>query len=108
MVNRARRLAEERSLALHEAIATRILEHPELVERARARVRGWLQDGSVHREYAERWTTLLARPVNEIAEAIVCRDQASHDLRQVSPFAGALDPRTRWSIRREVALRVGR
>jgi hypothetical protein len=26
------------------------------------------------------------------------RTEAAHDLRQVSPFAGALDARTRWQI----------
>jgi hypothetical protein len=106
--NSAHRLAEERSLALHEEIAARIRENPEIAERARERVRGWLYDGSVHHEYAERWSNLLARPIEQIAEAIVRRDQEAHDLRQVSPFAGTLDPRTRWRIRREALSRVGK
>ena len=65
-------VAEDVSLELHRAVAKRLLEDPAVVDRARERVDEWLRDGSVARPYAE-----------------AC---------QTSPFAGVLDPKTRWSI----------
>ena len=91
-------LAEARSLALHRAVAERLLVDPLVLERARERVQGWLRDGSVSRPYAEAWRDVLARSHEEVA-AFLCADtQRARDLRQATPFAGALDPRTRWQI----------
>jgi hypothetical protein len=36
------RLAEERRVAYHSAIAERMRDHPEILENARQRVEGWL------------------------------------------------------------------
>ena len=101
-------LSEEISVALHEAVAVRLRQKPELVEAAQRRVAAWLRENSVSRWYAERWRELLARDPQEIAEAIVRRDEETSALRQVSPFAGVVDPRTRWRLRREVRARLGR
>ena len=49
----AHRLAEERSLALHREVAETVTRNPASLERARVRVAGWLNDGSVARPYAE-------------------------------------------------------
>jgi len=99
-------LAAERSLALHEAVAERLRAEPNLRVAARARVAEWLQDGTVARSYADEWMTLLERPLKELLDALTGRTEHLHDLRQVSPFAGVLDPRTRWRIHREVGERA--
>jgi len=91
-------VAEARSLDLHKAVADRLLADPSLLERARARVRGWLADGSVARPYAEAWQAILAQPVEDVALFLAGTDERARQLRQVSPFAGVLDPRTRWEI----------
>jgi len=52
------RLAEERSLAYHRAVASRVVVEPTVLARARARVRGWLDSGDVHAEYARAWEAL--------------------------------------------------
>ncbi len=93
--------AEEVSLALHEAVAQRLLGDPALVEKARERVAGWLRDGSVARPYAEAWQSLLAGPVEALAACLRDPGERARQLRQTSPFAGFLDPRTRWAIRRQ-------
>jgi hypothetical protein len=95
--------AERTSLRLHEAVAQRALTDHELVERARRRVATWLEDGSVARPYAEAWAKLLAAPIADLAAALCEQSERMHDLRQVSPFAGALDARERWRLRREAA-----
>jgi hypothetical protein len=100
-------LGEQRSLAMHRAIAERLASHPSLVEAARARVKGWLETGAVHPTYARAWDAILREPFDRIAQALVDESEQGRALRQVSPFAGALAPRERWRIRREVASRLG-
>lgn len=101
MVN-AHRLAEERSLALHRAVAERLAADPEVLERARARVRSWVDSGEVAPYYAKAWEDILRRPVQAICAFLLEDSDRARALRQVTPFAGAIDPRTRWRIWREV------
>jgi hypothetical protein len=93
-------LAEERSLELHRAVAQRLRADPALVERARRRVDAWLRDGAVARPYAEAWRDVLSRPAGEVAAFLEDPGDRARQLRQASPFAGFLDPRTRWGILR--------
>lgn len=102
------RLVAERSRALHVAVAERLCADPGLVLAARTRVQSWLNDGSVARVYAEAWEALLDRPIADLVAALGEMSERMHDLRQVSPFAGVLDPRTRWRIHRETRERLAR
>jgi hypothetical protein len=101
-------VAEDVSLELHRAVARRLVEDPTLIERARARVAGWIRDASVARPYAEAWQAALAEPVEAIVRLLEDPGERARQLRQASPFAGVLDPRTRWSIWRRVRERAGR
>lgn len=101
-------VAEETSLALHVAVAERLQADPTLVDRARARVEEWLAQGAVGRPYADAWLALLDQPLGKMVAALAERSERMHDLRQVSPFAGVLDPRTRWRIHGEVRARLNR
>ena len=98
----AHRLAEERSLALHRAVADRLIEDPSVLHSARDRVQRWLETGQVHAFWAQEWQSLLSRPVEEIRAALLDSGEHARALRQVTPFAGAIDPRTRWRIWRRV------
>lgn len=95
------RTAERRSLAYHTEIAARIAADPSLLVGARERVRGW-KNSQVAERYVAQWAELLERDHAEVIRAIVEDSPAMIALRQVSPFAGALDPRARWKIWREV------
>lgn len=97
------RLAEARSLALHQEVARRLVEHPELLDGIRERVRAWLVDGTVARPYAEAWQALLERAPEDVAIAIVDPSERARDMRQCSPFAGLLPSRDRWRILRELS-----
>lgn len=90
----------ERSIAFHEAIGRRLRADPRILQRARERVEEWLSGAVVPARYASEWHELLALPVDVLVERMTARTEAAHDLRQVSPFAGALDARTRWQIHR--------
>ena len=100
-------LAEERSLAIHHVVANRLREDPRLIEAARARVDRWLADGSVHPVYAAAWRELLSGPSERLLETLIDPSERARALRQCSPFAGVVDPRTRWKIWREVRAAFG-
>jgi hypothetical protein len=95
------RLAEARSLAYHRAIAERLPNDPAIVSAARARVERWLAEGrSAH--YAGEWQKVLAAPPTEIRAVLVADTEYARALRQTTPFAGAIGPRERWRIWKEV------
>ena len=96
------RLAELTSLRLHAEIAGRLADEPELVDRARARVASWLETGSVRAPYAEAWAAALAGPLEMLHALLIDDGEEARALRQASPFAGAIDPRRRWAIWRQV------
>jgi hypothetical protein len=93
-------VAEERSLALHREVARRLRANPELLERARERVTRWQRDGSVARLWADAWADVLGRSLDEVIEAITDAGETGRNMRQTSPFAGAIDSATRWQILR--------
>lgn len=101
----AHRLAEERSLEYHRAVAERLLREPELVDVARDRVRTWIASGQPAAYYARSWEERLFGSVGEVAAFIVEDSETGRALRQVTPFAGFIDPRERWRIWREVRAR---
>jgi hypothetical protein len=96
------RLAEARSLALHREIALRLVAEGEVLAAARRRVDGWLASGAVARVWALRWADVLRRPTDEVVAVLTDPGETACDLRQVSPFAGAIDARRRWDILRDV------
>lgn len=94
-------LNEERSITLHQAVADRLRKDPVLIDRARERVDAWLAEGLVHRVYGEAWRDLLSGPFDQLLAVLTRDDDDARTLRQCSPFAGVLDPHTRWRILRE-------
>ncbi len=95
-------LNDERSLWLHRAVADKARREAEILSKARQRVESWLADGSTHPRYAEAWRHLLSSEPEEVLKRLVDPGETMRALRQCSPFAGALDPRERWRILRQV------
>ena len=100
------RLAEERSLAYHRTIADKLARDPEILERARMRVAAWLER-SPPPHYARAWSAVLARPLPDLVRFLLDEGDAARELRQSTPFAGALPPCECRRIWREVAVRRG-
>jgi hypothetical protein len=88
--------AELRSRAFHAVVAER-LDDP-MLEEASEEVERLVAEGHLHEHYAERWRGLLACSPAEVAHAIVADNQEGRDLRQNSPFAGALNEEERRRI----------
>ncbi len=103
-----RRLAKERSIAYHGAIAERLQRQPEVLANARQRVQTWLSAGPEAPFYARRWAEILAGDLPSIAEFLTERSELAEELRQSSPFAGALNPQERWILWRETRERLER
>jgi len=88
---------DQRSLALHEAVAERIAAQPELLEQARANLRRWLAAGDS--PALQEWQQLLdSLPLAELLALLRSPDERAVRLRQSSPFAGILPPRERQAI----------
>jgi hypothetical protein len=100
------KLGEERSIAYHGAIAERMRRQPEVLENARERVRGWMEAGDAAPFYARKWNEVLAGELTEVAAFLTDRSELAIELRQSSPFAGALSPQERWRIFRETRERL--
>jgi hypothetical protein len=60
----------------------------------------------VARLYAEEWARVLAGSLDEACALLVDDSERARALRQVTPFAGVVDARTRWRIWREVRERL--
>jgi hypothetical protein len=56
--------------------------------------------------YVRGWDAVLRRPLDEIAAFLVDDGDDATELRQSTPFAGALGPRERWRIWRSVGGRA--
>lgn len=93
-------LGAERSLALHAAVATKLLADPEIVARARRKLEDWIARGGRSVPLWERWREILGQAPEEIARVLQDRSEEAAWLRKASPFAGALDPRQRLEVLR--------
>jgi hypothetical protein len=96
------RLAEERSLAYHRRVAAMLPSRPDLLAKARERARRWASSGESHAPYAQRWLALLDGPFEDLLTALADPAETARAMRQATPFAGALDPRERWKLWKEV------
>lgn len=96
------RLDYERSLALHEAVAHKLRENPELLVRARAKLEEWIARGGRSTLLLIRWRDVLAGSVEAVAAVLTDPSEDAAWLRSASPFAGILDPQTRLAILRRV------
>jgi hypothetical protein len=50
---------------------------------------------TVAERWLDRWEELLRLPDDELERAMLADDEEGRDLRQISPFAGALSPEDR-------------
>jgi len=88
---------DRRSLALHDAVATKLEAQPELLQVARANVQRWLRANPA--ESLHEWARLLdTLPLPALIALLRSADERATRLRQSSPFAGLLSPRERQAI----------
>lgn len=100
-------LREKQSLAMHRRIAALLIERPGVViGKALDNLQRWMvaagvaEVPAVYREWKE---LLLARNPDEIVAILLSEDEDAVRLKQSSPFAGVLDAREVWKIKRSHA-----
>lgn len=93
---------DQRSLAFHRAIATRLADDPETtLDRARQQLR-LLTDNHAHAApLLKQWHCWLSLPVAALINRMLDPGEHARDMRQVSPFAGALSARERAAVLHE-------
>lgn len=94
---RSHRWIDERSLALHSAVAAKLEAEPELLDVARQNLQRWLSARPA--AALLEWQALLDRtPLSEVIDLLRSATADAARLRQSSPFAGVLSPSERQSI----------
>jgi excisionase family DNA binding protein len=101
---RTHRVPELHSLAYHRLVAERL--SPKLVDDARQRLNRWRDEGRIDPRWAERWEAILTLPLPDIARRISSDGPRARELRQTSPFAGALNEHERRLLGRAVEERA--
>ena len=89
---------DQRSLALHRAIAEKLRANPALLEIARENLDKWTLMESRSQPYWDAWREILSRPLREILDLLGQENERMAALRQATPFAGVLQPAERWAI----------
>lgn len=94
---------DERSIALHRAVADRIRANPRVLETALRNLKKYLHNYTSEKRKPPRWlvkwnTILKEKSQDEILKFLVSDDEKAKQLRQSSPFAGILTPQERWKI----------
>jgi hypothetical protein len=89
---------DERSLAMHRAVAGKLLANPALLNKARETLRRWQDsDGSPTLALAE-WEQILRGTAYQVADFLADQSERAIRLRQSSPFAGFLTDTERRTI----------
>ena len=96
------RLAELRSLALHEAIGEKLTQTPSLIDGARRRLEARATTLPAAQFYRDEWIAVLAQPLEGVVAFLREDSERARALRQSTPFAGVIEPRERWQIWRHV------
>lgn len=92
---------DRRSLAWHRAVADRLEDRPEATLALAGRnLERWRADGSSGRALLDRWALWLALPVPDLIVLMLDAGPFAREMRQVSPFAGALTAAERAAVLR--------
>jgi excisionase family DNA binding protein len=94
---------QERSLWLHRAVAGRLVTDPgSVLTKARANISKLAQihEGTLAGQYVQRWRALLDQGTDVVLDALTSSSLEGIELRQNSPFAGALSEEDRQACLR--------
>lgn len=93
---------DRRSLALDRAIAQKLIQKPELLQRAKETLQRWIQQRrpNVPKVMFE-WQEILDWPFEEILKFLASSEPEPTRLRQSSPFCGILTQEERTAIFQE-------
>jgi hypothetical protein len=94
---RSHQWIDQRSLALHEAVAAKLEAHPQLLEVARQNLEHWLQRNPA--TALRDWRRILdSTPLADVVALLRSSSEEATRLRQSSPFSGLLTTEERRAI----------
>ncbi len=97
---------DERSLALHDLVARKLLADPGVLKTAQANLRRWQDSNASASSALTEWEKILSGPADQVAKFLVERSERATRLRQSSPFAGSLTEDERLSVHESHATRT--
>jgi hypothetical protein len=89
---------DQRSIAMHRAIAEKLRANPALLEIARENIARWAPAAGRSRHYLDAWLKVLEMPLEDMLRLIVEDTEEMRAMRQNNPFAGVLDQDERLAI----------
>ncbi|PKM16338.1 MAG: hypothetical protein CVV12_03575 [Gammaproteobacteria bacterium HGW-Gammaproteobacteria-2] len=87
---------DQRSLALHQAIAGALRRDPSLVQKAKGNLDRW--EKTAPGPWIAEWRAVLDGPFDALLALLVASDENAVRMRQSSPFAGVLTEAERRAI----------
>jgi transcriptional regulator with XRE-family HTH domain len=93
---------QARSLELHRAIVTELMAHPDtVIARAQRNLETMRRSSPMASRLLDEWESILRQTPRRIAAQLLDPGEHGRDLRQVTPFAGVLDPHRRMAVYRK-------
>lgn len=89
---------EERSLALHRAVAKRLLNEPKHLRKLKENFKRIARQSKATCVYVKGWREILELPLKDICRLLSEDSARMRELRQSSPCSGILSPQERWKI----------
>ena len=89
---------DARSLAMHRAIAAKLIANPDLLAIAHDNLKRWATTAGRSQPYSDAWAELLTKPLHELVALMQEDSEFMRAMRQCSPFAGVLLVQERWEI----------
>jgi hypothetical protein len=77
---------------MHEAVASRLIEEPELRNLARDRLQFLRQANPYGARYHDRWASLLDGPIEPLLRELTEASERADTLRRESPFTTLVPP----------------
>lgn len=87
---------DQRSLAMHQAVAEKIRRDPAIIQHALSNLERW--ETSAPGPWITEWRSLLEGNRDDLLGVLVEQSERADRLRQSSPFAGVLSPMERRRI----------
>ena len=93
---------QARSLVLHQAIVAELMAHPDtVIATAQRNLVTMRHSNPGASRLLDDWGSILRQPPQRMASQLLDPGEHGRDLRQVTPFAGVLDPRRRLAVYRK-------
>ncbi|RZD13863.1 MAG: hypothetical protein EVJ47_08770 [Candidatus Acidulodesulfobacterium ferriphilum] len=88
---------DTRSLVMHRVIAEKLMQNPELLQKAKDNIKRWRMQGVEVSAFKE-WENIIDSGLNNVIRIITANTEESARLRQSTPFTGILTPKERKNI----------